>query len=130
MIDMCAAREMCMNATHNLVVHITTDEIQGWQTALRNLQNVVQDRSVSTPPDRIAVVVNGPAVRFLLTSSPESPNLTKMVEAGVTLNVCENSLARFDHDPNDLTEGVTVVPSGVAAVVSAQQDGSTYLKLP
>jgi intracellular sulfur oxidation DsrE/DsrF family protein len=119
-----------MTGQQGNVIHITTDEASGWEMALRNLQNLVRDRSVSTPPDGMEVVVNGPAVRFLLAGSPDAFKITKMAEAGVTVSVCSNSLERFDHDPEDIAEGATVVQSGVAEVVRAQQQGQHYLKLP
>jgi len=119
-----------MTGRQETVVHITTDEASGWEMALRNLQNLVRDRSVSTPPEEMSVVVNGPAVRFLLAGSPDAFKITKMAEAGVTISVCSNSLTRFDYDPKEIAEGATVVQSGIAEVVRAQQQGHHYLKLP
>ncbi len=119
-----------MTGHQGIVVHITTDEVSGWRMALRNLQNLVRDRTVSTPPEGMAVVVNGPAVRFLLAGSPDAAKITKMAAAGVTISVCSNSLTRFDHDPEGIAEGATIVQSGVAEVVRAQKEGHHYLKLP
>ncbi|WP_136715304.1 DsrE family protein [Halorientalis salina] len=113
-----------------IVVHITSGEVSDWQMALRNLVNLVGDESVSTPPERMQVVVNGPAVRFLLASSPEASKIAQMVKADVDINVCSNSLARFGYEIEDMTEGVTPVPSGVAEVLRAQKAGKNYLKLP
>lgn len=119
-----------MNAPHGVVVHVTTDEATGWQMALRNLANLVREEGVETRPEQIQVVVNGPAVRFLLASAPEAPNVTQMAEAGVAVKVCGNSLERFDHGAEALTDGVEVIGSGVAEVLRAQQHGANYLKLP
>jgi intracellular sulfur oxidation DsrE/DsrF family protein len=119
-----------MDNQQGIVIHITTEEISGWQTALRNLVNLVQDESVSTPPDLIQVVVNGPAVRFLLETAPEAPKIARMADEGVTIAVCSNSLERFGHGPAALAEGVSTVSSGVAEVTRAQKRGRTYLKLP
>ena len=119
-----------MSSQQGIVVHITTDEVSGWEMALRNLQNLVRDESVSTPPSQMQVVINGPGVRFLLASAPDAFKVRKMVDAGVTVCACSNSLSNFGHDREDLTEGVTVVQSGVAEVVRVQQGGINYLKLP
>ncbi|SEW25694.1 DsrE family protein [Halobacterium jilantaiense] len=119
-----------MNAPHGVVVHVTSDEASDWQTALRNLANLVRDDTVELRPEQIQLVVNGPAVRFLLATSPEAPSVRRMAEAGVVLKVCGNSLERFDHDEADLAEGVDAIGSGVAEVVRAQQHGANYLKLP
>ncbi len=119
-----------MTTQHALVIHITSDTASDWQMALRNLQNLVRDSSVSTPPEGMQVVVNGPAVRFLLASSPDAHKITKMLQANVTVSVCSNSLSLFDHDPSTVTEGITIVNSGVAEVVRAQQQGKNYVQLP
>lgn len=119
-----------MNAPHGVVVHVTSDQASDWQMALRNLANLVREDAVETRPEQIQLVVNGPAVRFLLSSSPEAPKVEQMAEAGVVLKVCGNSLQRFDHDPDELADGVQVIGSGVAEVLRAQQHGANYLKLP
>lgn len=119
-----------MSGQRGVVVQVTTDDIGGWQMALRNLVNLARDESVPTPPEAIQLVVNGPAVRFLLATGPESPKVAQMVEAGVTIAACSNSLDRFGHDSGDLTDGVTTVQSGVGEVLRAQQSGRSYLKPP
>ncbi|MEA1932114.1 DsrE family protein [Halohasta litorea] len=119
-----------MSTQQGTVVHISTDEVSKWQMALRNLQNLVGDESVPTPPEALEVVITGPGVQFLLESSPEAYKIRKMVEAGVTVAACSNSLSRFGHDPEAVVDGVSIVHSGVAEVVRVQQGGTDYLKLP
>ena len=119
-----------MSRQPGIAIHITSGEHEDWQMALRNLLNLAQDESISTPPELIQVVINGPAVRFLLSTAPEASKVHQMTEVGVEINVCTNSLDRFEYDPDDLVEGVSVVQSGVTRAVRLQQQGSTYLKLP
>lgn len=119
-----------MSTKQSIVIHISSQSADDWQMALRNLVNLVNDDSVSTPPELIQVVVNGQAVRFLLSSGPESEKVTRMAEAGVEITACSNSLDRFGYAAVGLAAGVGTVPSGVAAAVRAQQGGSAYLKLP
>lgn len=119
-----------MSNRQGTVIHITSGESSDWQMALRNLLNLYQDESISTPSDMIQVVVNGDATRFLLESAPEATKVTQMAESGVQINACEQSLDRLGHSPDDLADGVTTVPSGVAEVVRIQKRGDSYLKLP
>lgn len=119
-----------MSAPSGLVVHITSGEDSDWQMALRNLVNLVQDESVSTPPESMRVVVNGPAVEFFMATAPDADKVTRMAESGVDIVICENTLDRFDYSADALADGVTTIPSGVAEVVRVQQRGATYLKLP
>lgn len=119
-----------MSNSTGVVIHVTSGESSDWQMALRNLANLVRDESVSTPPERMHLVVNGEAVRFLRAEAPEAEKVSRMAAAGVVIDACENSLDRFGYGPSELAEGVTTVESGVAAVARAQQRGDTYLKLP
>lgn len=113
-----------------IVVHISSQDSRDWEMAVRNLVNLVNDDSISTPPESMEVVVNGHAVRYLLASGPESERVTQMAQAGVDIVACGNSLERFGYADSALADGVDTVPAGVAEVVRAQQRGSTYLKLP
>lgn len=119
-----------MTVQDAIVVHISSQDSRDWTMAVRNLVNLVNDDSVSTSPESMTVVVNGHAVRYLLSTSPESGEVTKMAAAGVDIEACGNSLERFGYTADNLAEGVTTVPAGVAEVVRAQQRGDTYLKLP
>jgi len=119
-----------VSSDQRVVIHVTSDESGDWRTALRNLANLVRDDSVSTPPRMMRLVVNGPAVRFLLASAPEADRVGTMIDNGVTVCACENSLDRFGHEGGALAEGVETIPSGVAEVVRTQHRGATYLKLP
>ncbi|SEO08246.1 hypothetical protein SAMN05216388_10085 [Halorientalis persicus] len=119
-----------MDSGSEIVIHVTSGESSDWRMALRNLVNLVQDETVSTPPGLIKVVVNGPAVRFLLATAAEADKIDRMAAAGVEIAACTNSLERFDHTVDELADGVTTVPSGVAEVTRAQKRGATYLKLP
>jgi intracellular sulfur oxidation DsrE/DsrF family protein len=119
-----------MSGQRSILIHISSDDIGDWQTALRNLANLVNDDSVETPPELMEVVVNGPGVRFLLADSPEAAKVARMAEAGVDIVACTNSLDRFGHATPDLAQGVGTVRAGVAEVVRAQQRDDIYLKLP
>jgi len=118
-------------ASHDdIVVHVTSSEAEDWRTALRNLQKLASNDSVSAPPESMHVVVNGGAVRFLLATTPEGDRIPRMAEAGVEIDACANSLERLGFSRTELADGVTVTDSGVAEVVRLQRQGYTYLKLP
>jgi len=98
-----------MSNQRGIVAHVTSGDSADWRMALRNLSNLCQNDSISTPPDLMKVVVNGNAVRFLLSSSPEADRITAMVNGGVQINVCSQSLARLGYDPETLVEGVQTI---------------------
>jgi len=113
-----------------VVIHITSGTVSDWRQALRNLSNLYRNKSASTPPEMLTVVINGDAVRFTRATSPEADQLSQIVDSGIQIKVCTNSLDRLGYDPNDLVEGIKTVPSGVAEVVRLQQKTDGYLKLP
>ncbi len=114
----------------DIAIQVSADGITDWQRALNNVSNLYSDESVPTPPERISVVVNGPGVRFLLRTGPEAERVRRLVEAGVGVKACANSLSRFGHEEAALVDGVEVVQAGVAELVRLQQGTSSYLKLP
>lgn len=113
-----------------IVIHITSGDERDWRQALRNISNLYTNESMPIPPNRTTVVVNGGAVRFLRSSSPEANRLTRIAEAGVHISACANSLERLGYEPGSLADGVETVESGVAEVVRLQWNGNGYLKLP
>lgn len=94
------------------------------------VSNPYDDSSVGTPTDPMRVVVDGDAVRFLLSSSPEATQVERLTDAGVQVTACASSLARHGYSPDELAVGVRTVPSGVADVLRLQRHGDSYLKLP
>jgi len=119
-----------MSTRNATVVHVTSSDSTDWKMALRNVSNLYNNDDVATPAERLKVVVNGDAVRYLLASSPEADQVRSMTGAGIQIAACENSFDRFGYDTDNLVEGVSTVPSGVAEVVRLQRRGVSYLKLP
>ena len=113
-----------------IVVHITSGDASDWRQAFQNLSNLYSNESVSTPPGMVTVVINGEAVRFTRSTSPEADQLSRIVESGIPIKVCANSLDRLGYNSNNLAEGIEPVHSGVAEVVQLQQKNDVYLKLP
>jgi len=113
-----------------VVVHITSGDASDWRQAFRNLSNLYNNESVPTPSGMVTVVINGEAVRFTRAASPEADQLSRIVESGIQIKVCVNSLDRLGYGPDNLAEGIEPVSSGVAEAVQLQQKNGVYLKLP
>lgn len=113
-----------------VVAHVTSGDANDWQQALRNLSNLHSDESVPITPELITVVVNGEAVRFLRAEEPDADQVARIVESGVRILACTNSLERFGFSTDELVAGVETVDSGVAEVTRLQWHGNGYLKLP
>lgn len=122
--------EFMSDDLRGVVVHITSGDAGDWRQAFRNLSNLYSNESVPTPPGMVTVVVNGEAVRFTRAASPEADQLTRIVDSGIQIRVCINSVDRLGYDSGNLAEGIEPVASGVAEVVQLQQKNDAYLKLP
>lgn len=96
--------------------------------AIQDLSALHRDDSLGTPA--LTVVINGPAVPYLLTTAPDAAQITQMTDDDVRIVACVRSLERFGYSPENLAEGVSTVESGVAEVVRLQFQGDAYLKLP
>lgn len=119
-----------MSIGNEVLVHVTSADSTDWKAALRNVSNLYHNESVPTPGNQFKMVVNGDAVRNLLSGAPEADRIARMIDAGIQIEACRNSLGHHDYDAAALIDGVGTVESGVAEVVRLQRHGVTYLKLP
>lgn len=94
--------------------------------AVRNVLNLRTDLG---PDVVIEVVVHGPGVARLAASSPAAADVAAMVDAGIQVDACANSLRSLHLEAAGLAAGVTVVSSGVGHVVRLQRAGYAYLRL-
>jgi intracellular sulfur oxidation DsrE/DsrF family protein len=51
-----------------------------------------------------------------------------MVDAGVTVLACRNSLDGHEYDAADLLDGVSVVPTAMGEFVRRQATGAAYVR--
>jgi len=119
-----------MSAGNEVLAHVTSADSTDWKAALRNVSNLYRNEAVPTPAAQLKLVVNGDAVRNLLAGSPEADRVARMIDEGIKVEACRNSLRRHGYAEADLIDGVDTVPSGVAEVVRLQRHGVAYLKLP
>ena len=111
-----------------VVAHVTAAEPAAWRKAVRNLGNLLDAGEPAA--GELAVIVHGDALGLVLEGSPVAAELAELLERGVSVRACENTLAGRGATAEDLLPGVDVVPSGVAEAVRLQREGRAYLKLP
>ncbi|MFK5704852.1 DsrE family protein [Ligilactobacillus sp. LYQ139] len=90
--------------------------------AVRNIDNVLDE----IPAISVELVVNGPAVRALVPKNDAVARLA--TKPAVTVAVCQNSLRRFNVEPVQLPDTMTIVASGVIELVRKQEAGFAYIK--
>lgn len=100
-----------------------------WNLLIRNVNNALDYFFKNQMEYKIEIVANSIAVKDLLQeTSKYSDELKQLMEKGVTMAACQNSLRSFSIDESSLLEFVTPVPSGVVQLIDRQNNGYAYIK--
>ncbi len=108
-----------------VVVHVADADLAKQVAVLRNARNLRADLGPGTP---IELVVHGPAVGMLRSEGQHRGAVAALLQDGVALAACQNSMRSLAMDSADLTPGVDVVPSGVGHLARRQLAGWAYLR--
>ena len=90
---------------------------------------VARNASRGLPEARIRVVVQGPAVEGLVSGSGFERDLVDALRGVIDVAACGNSMEREGIEQDQLTEGVTVVPSAVIHLAEQQWAGAAYVRV-
>ena len=109
-----------------VVFHLDLDEEKVLRIALTNMENL----RAAKPGARINLLVNGPAVKFFRKSGEDEflTRIKNLIQAEVTVFICQNALRAFDLPEAALCPGCETVPAGVVALIKLQQQGCAYIK--
>ena len=113
------------DADYRAVVHFNDADPDKQSAALRNVRNLRADLG---PDARIEIVVHGPAIGLAAAGHRLERTLRDLVESGVGLAACGNSLRSQHVGEETLLTGVTVVSSGVGHLVRRQHEGWAYVR--
>jgi hypothetical protein len=92
---------------------------------LNNITNVLYDLKEA----EIELVAYAQGVMlYLPDENPYQARIEDLQEKGVHLAVCKNTMRSLNLKPEDLLEGLRVVPSGVGELVRKQQEGWIYIR--
>lgn len=110
-----------------VVFHLSTDSSGKVSEMLGNIKNLWADDTVEI--ESTAALLNAEAVRICEKGSEASEFLEPMIEAGLKLKVCSNSIKGMDIAEDDLIQGVEVVSSGVGELNKLQTDDYNYIRI-
>lgn len=108
---------------YRTVVQLNTAEPEKIGSVLQNITNLY---AALGPETQIEMVVHGPGIE--VATAPASGPLADLLEDGLSVCACRNSMDSKGLSETDLAEGVTVVASGVAHLVTRQSEGWSYLR--
>ncbi|KAB1196029.1 MULTISPECIES: DsrE family protein [Haloferax] len=112
----------------NVVFHVSSGTLAEVRHATNNVRNLLGDETTET--ETVTLLANGDSVYFFTADSPIADSVESLVEVGVRVRVCRNSITGRDIDAGELVEGIELVPSGVGEVVKRQAAGDAYVKVP
>ena len=109
-----------------LLIQISDYNPKVWGLALANARNVRHDLG----PDKveIEVVVYGPAIRMLEMDSDWRDRVTQVIDEGIRVIACENTMASMKLTRNDMLGGVEFVKTGLAHVMKRELEGWAYAR--
>lgn len=115
--------------TMSTVFHLTSGAEAEQKHALKNVANLLDDDTVDT--ETVALVANAQGVTAFIQSTPVREQVTSLLDRGVEIQICENSMAAFELSEGDFLDGMNYVPSGVGELTRLQAaKGYAYIRVP
>ena len=105
-----------------VVFHASTDR----PGVLGNVHNLLDDDTVDV--SAVALVGHADGLDLLLSAGRHADRVRELVESGVDVAACRNTMANRDRTERDLVDGVRVVASGVGELARLQHEGYAYLR--
>lgn len=107
------------------VFHLNEADHQKHVSVLRNIRHLIEELNDGSP---VELVVHGPGIDAVKKSAHAAGDVKDGLERGVIVAACENTMESKSLTAEDLIEGVSIVPAGIAEVVRKQRQGWSYAK--
>jgi intracellular sulfur oxidation DsrE/DsrF family protein len=121
-----AGPALAQDKPQRLLIQISDENPKVWGLALANARNVRHDLG----PDKvqIEIVVYGPAIRMLEMDSDWRDRVTQVIDEGIRVIACENTMATMGLKRDDMLGGVDFVKTGLAHVMKRELEGWAYAR--
>jgi len=96
------------------------------EPAITNAHNLQKEFGAACA--NIEIVNFSAAVTMLSPMSTKATAIKEALQSGIKIVACQNSMNKFNMTEDDLSPGITTVPSGVAEIVKRQKQGYIYLR--
>jgi hypothetical protein len=108
------------------VFHLVQSDEQGRETTLTIADNLTRDGTVEM--DDIAVLAQADGAEPVTAGGAGSDRVTSLIEKGVSVKICSNTMELKELSEADLVDGVETVSSGAAELTRLQDDGYAYIR--
>ena len=124
--SLAAPSAAAQTGANRALFQVSDNDPQRWNIILNNLQNLRD--GVGGEPVEIELVAYGPGILMMKADSPVRSRVEEAIRAGVTVNVCQNTMGAMKLQPSDMLPQASYVPSGVVEVMRKQQKGWAYIR--
>jgi intracellular sulfur oxidation DsrE/DsrF family protein len=112
--------------THRVLFHLDEGSNFRGKQVLSNIRNLFDDLKDDV---EVELVVNSAGVKlFLNDSSPIKEETQALVEQGLTIAICGNSLKYYGFEEAAFLSGLVFVASGVGELTRKQTEGWSYIR--
>lgn len=107
---------------HRAVVHLNDADPEKIRAVVQNITNLFAALGSEI---QVELVAHGPGIT--VAAGPATDQLAGLLETGLSLCMCQNTMTARGLSRADINPGAVVVPSGVAHLVTRQTEGWSYL---
>lgn len=108
------------------LVHLVSGDEGEQATSLAIVENLLEDESGTI--DEVAIVAQADGIAAITTDGDGNEQVQSLIEQGVDVKACANTLEMKDMDESDLVEGIETVPEGAVEVTRLENEGYAYLR--
>ncbi len=114
---------------HKVVIQVSTRDPLTQKIALNNAANLLKHYG----PDnvKIEIVAYGPGLSLLTKKSKNSLRVQSLAMSDIRFSACRNTMKKIMRKKGKmpkLTQGVKIVPAGVARIMELQEKGYAYVR--
>ena len=115
-------------ASHKLVLQVSSGDPATQNLVLNNAVNIKEHWGDDID---VVVVAYGPGLSVLTKKSKMADRVKSLAASGITFDACHNTMMKIQKKTGKmpvLTDGVKVVPAGVAQIIELQEKGYSYVR--
>lgn len=109
-----------------MVIQVSDNDPKKWQLAMGNAKNIQKDLGKENVD--LEIITYGPGIMMLKAHSKADKGVSEMINSGVKVVACENTMAKEKLKKADMLPVVGYVPSGVVEILKKQEAGYAYLR--
>lgn len=117
------------DASHKIVIQISTDDLRTQTIAMNNAVNLQKHYGVDDV--EVEIVAYGPGLSMMIAGGEQSQRVESLAKQGITFSACGNTMKRIEQRDGKVvavSKGVQVVPSGIVRITELQEQGYSYAR--